>query len=282
MTAPRRYRLAVLAYPSSYREARGRELLATLADGDDDRGGPSTREAAALAYSGLQQRAGIAVSGEGLLTIAAAIVLVAAMLGLTWVERTLMLDGNVAAMHMSGPDRWWAVALVACAFTVLAAGPFDAADDRRRRMRAGLLAFPLALLFLNAPGWLFANGVPNPAELADYVSLRVQGTWANRANTVPDAAVVAAGTWLLLTVVSELRPRARLPMLAATLAIVSAAAVAATWDRPVLHVDDPRAYVDAYAQSAFADLGTGVFATGLAALVALAAVARRGSRPSGV
>ena len=277
MRAPRRYRLAVLAYPSSYREARGRELLATLADGDDDRGGPSTREAAALAYRGLQQRAGIAVSGEGLLTIAAVIVLVTAILGLTWVERTFMLDGDVAAMYMSGPDRWWAVALVACAFTVLAAGPFRAAEDRRRRRRAALLAFPLALLFLNAPGWLFANGFPNPAEFGDYLVLRVEATWANRAITVPDAAMVAAGTWLLLAVVSELRPRARLPVLAATLAILSAAAVVATWDRPVLHVDDPRAHVDAYAQSAFADLGTGVFATGLAALLALAAVARHKS-----
>jgi hypothetical protein len=63
-------------------------------------------------------------------------------------------------------------------------------------------------------------------------------------------------------------------VLATTLAIVSAAAVAATWDRPTLHVDDPRAYVDAYAQSAFADLGAGVFATALAALLALAAVTR--------
>ena len=277
MRAPRRYRLAVLAYPSSYREARGRELLATLADGDDDRGGPSMREAAALAYRGLQQRAGIAVSGEGLLTIAAVIVLVTAILGLTWVERTFMLDGDVAAMYMSGPDRWWAVALVACAFTVLAAGPFRAAEDPRRRRRAALLAFPLALLFLNAPGWLFANGFPSPAEFGDYLVLRVEATWANRAITVPDAAMVAAGTWLLLAVVSELRPRARLPVLAATLAILSAAAVVATWDRPVLHVDDPRAHVDAYAQSAFADLGTGVFATGLAALLALGAVARRKS-----
>jgi hypothetical protein len=277
MRAPRRYRLAVLAYPSSYREARGRELLATLADGDDDRGGPSMREAAALAYRGLQQRAGVAVSGEGLLTIAAVIVLATAILGLTWVERTLMLDGNVAAMHMSGPDRWWAIALVTCAFTVLAAGPFRAADDRRRRTRAALLAFPLALLFLNAPGWLFANGVPSPAEFADYLSVRVQAMWANRTITVPDAAMVAAGTWLLLTVVSELRARARLPVLAVTLAIVSAAAVVATWDRPTIHVDDPRAFVDAYAQSAFADLGTGVFATALAALLALAAIARRES-----
>ena len=277
MRAPRRYRLAVLAYPSSYREARGRELLATLADGDDDRGGPSMREAAALAYRGLQQRAGIAVSGEGLLTIAAVIVLVTAILGLTWVERLFELDGDVAIMHISGPDRWWAIALVTCAFTVLAAGPFHAAEDRHRRRRAALLAFPLALLFLNAPGWLFANGVPTPAEFADYLSVRVQATWANLEMTAPSAAMVAAGTWLLLTVVSELRPRARLPVLAVTLAIVNAAAVAATWDRPTIHVDEPRAAVDAYAQSAFADLGTGVFATGLAALLALAAVARHKS-----
>jgi hypothetical protein len=259
MRAPRRYRLAVFAYPSAYREARGRELLATLADGDDDRGGPSTREAAALAYRGLQQRAGIAVSCEGLLAIAAVIVLLTAIFGLTWVERTFLLDGQVAASYWSGPDRWWAVALVTCAFTALAAGPLRAAEDRRRRRRAALLTFPLALLVLNGPLGVFVHIVPSPGDLAEYLVANVDGIWSNRSSTVPNAAVVAAGTWLLLTVVAELRPAARVPVLAAMLAVVSVAAVVATWDRP---------------QLAFADLGTGVFATALAALLALAAVTR--------
>jgi hypothetical protein len=34
---PRRYRLALMAYPAGYRENRGPELVATLADGDERR-----------------------------------------------------------------------------------------------------------------------------------------------------------------------------------------------------------------------------------------------------
>jgi len=57
MTPPRRYRIALRAYPGRYRKGRGDELLSTLADGDDERGR-------------------IATSSDGLLVIAASLVLV--------------------------------------------------------------------------------------------------------------------------------------------------------------------------------------------------------------
>ena len=76
MTPPRRYRIALRAYPGRYRKGRGDELLSTLADGDDERGRPSTREAVALGYRGLLQRGRIATSSDGLLVIAASLVLV--------------------------------------------------------------------------------------------------------------------------------------------------------------------------------------------------------------
>jgi hypothetical protein len=62
MSAPRRYSWALRAYPAGYRAQRAHELLATLADGDDDRDRPSGREAAALTYRGLAIRARMAGS----------------------------------------------------------------------------------------------------------------------------------------------------------------------------------------------------------------------------
>jgi hypothetical protein len=270
MKAPRRYRLAVLAYPTAYREARGRELLATLADGDDDRGGPSTREAAALAYRGLQQRAGIAVSGEGLLTMAALLVLLTATFSLTWAERTFLFEGEVAVSGTDGPGRWWGLALVACAFTVLAAVPFSSVDEPRRRRRAALAAIPIALVVMAGPFGIFQYMWPSPGELADYLWWNVTAVYANRTLMVPDALLVAAGAWVLLKAVSGVAPRARFALLAGALAFASAGCIVATWARPDLPAE--------YGQSAFADLGPAVFVSGLAALLALAAVARRGSR----
>jgi hypothetical protein len=266
MKAPWRYRVAVRAYPAAYRQARGQELLATLADGDDDRGGPSMREAIALAYRGLLQRARIAVSGEGLLTIAAVLVLVTLVSSLTWAERTYFFRGEVAATGTDGPGRWWGLALLICAFAVLAAGPFRAVDDPRRR-RVAALAFPLALVVMAGPFGILAHGVPSPGELAEYVKWNVTAVYANWTMTVPNAAAVAAGTWVALRLLSELRVRARLPVLAGALACVSLATVVVTWDRPDLAAE--------YGQSAFADLGPAVFVTGLAALLALLASWRR-------
>ena len=275
MSAPRRYRLAVLAYPAGYRESRGRELLATLADGDDDRGRPSNREALALAYRGLLQRARIAVTGEGLLVIAAVLVLLTMTLGLTWVERTFLFRGEVAAMSMEGAGRWWGAALAVCAFTVIAAGPFRATGDPRRRARVALLGVPIALLLMSGPLALIQwVGAPTPAELGDYLWVYLRGIVANWQLTFVDAAIVAGGTWAALLALSRMRPRLRVSAQAVALGIAGLGAVAAAWERPELGPPIERAAVTGYAQSAFADLGVAAFVTAAAAVLAIAAGVR--------
>jgi hypothetical protein len=127
MTAPRRYRAALLAYPRGYRATRGPELLATLADGDEERGNPSSHEAAALAYRGLVMRARVAVEPEGLLVAAAVVVLLALMGNFTWATHVFLDQGEPGAMLVEGgPGKWAGLALAVAAFSVIAAGPFRA------------------------------------------------------------------------------------------------------------------------------------------------------------
>ena len=103
MTAPRRYRIALRAYPGRYRNDRGDELLSTLADGDDERGHPSSREALALAYRGLLQRGRIATSGDGLLVIAASLVLVLMLFNLSWGDSVMRLHPGIIVGWNLGP-----------------------------------------------------------------------------------------------------------------------------------------------------------------------------------
>ena len=56
MSTPRLYRFALRAYPAAYRAERAPELMATLAEGDAERGGPSLREAASLVRRGIALR----------------------------------------------------------------------------------------------------------------------------------------------------------------------------------------------------------------------------------
>lgn len=95
MRVPRHYRLALRAYPAPYRRSRGPELATTLADGDDDRGRASTREALALAGRGLAMRAGVAVSGPGLLAAAATLLAFPLALG---------VFGEVGRIFVGVPD----------------------------------------------------------------------------------------------------------------------------------------------------------------------------------
>ena len=171
MTAARRYRWALRAYPAGYRKNRGRELLSTLADGDEDRGGPSTREAVALAYRGLLERGRIAASGEGLLVIAAAIVVFTMVAGLTWAERLFLYNGQAAGTGTEGAGTWPGVALTISAFTILAAGPILAVDSARRRTAAALVSFLAALPAWSAPLAIFKYLIPDTGELVDYLGL---------------------------------------------------------------------------------------------------------------
>lgn len=266
MTAPRRYRIALFAYPARYRKSRGAELLSTLADGDEDRGGPSIREAAALAYSGLLKRGRIAVSGDGLLATAAALVLLTMFAGLTWAERPFLYDGEVGASLTEGPGSVALVALSISAFTVLAAGPFRAVDNQRRRRVAAAIAFFAALVLWSTPGAVFKHSIPDAGELAESLRWNFAGIYSSWTTTLPFAASASAGTWLALRALSAVRASARRRALAAGLVAAGAAAVTTTWSRPDL--------VAPYAQSAFADLGAAVFVTALGVLLAAVAVVR--------
>jgi hypothetical protein len=274
MSAPRRYRLALLAYPRSYRAARGRELLATLADGDDERGGPSPREAVALAYRGLAMRAGIAVSAEGLLVIAAAIVLLSLVGGFSWAERYLVPADGLGVMFgfWGGPESsWWGAALGVCAYVAIAAVAFGAADSRPARKRAALIAVPVAVAVFLVPGRLIDVGLSHPGTLPDFAWGMARSPFANWTTTLPICLAAAAASWIALGLVGRLSARARPPWLAATLAALTASVVAMTWNRPDFGGE--------YTRSAFADLQTGVFVAGLGLLVALASLAR--AQPTG-
>jgi hypothetical protein len=266
---PLRYRLALLAYPARYRTARGPELLATLADGDDDRGGASSREALALVYRGFLQRGRIALSGDGLLVVAATLVVIALFFGLTWAERVFLFRGGVAATLWTGPGTWPSVGLTVAAFTILAAGPGRAVDDARRRRIAACVAFFGALLIWSSPGSLLKHSLPSPHDLLETLKWIVPAVWANWEVTLPFAAATGAGTWLALLGLACLPRPARRPALAAGLFAAGAIAVGLTWARPDLPAE--------YGRSAFADLGAGIFVTTASMLLALVASRRRGS-----
>lgn len=269
MSAPRRYRLALLAYPRRYRKARERELLATLADGDDERGGPSSREAAALAYRGLAMRAGIAVSADGLVVIAAATVLLSLIGGFAWAERYLVPEGGagVTVGFWGGPENvWWGTALGVCAYVAIAAVAFGAAGSREARRRAAFVAVPVALAVFLTPGRLIDVGLSHPAALPDFAWVMAQSAFANWTTTLPMCVAAVASTWFSLGLLGGLSARARPPWLAVALAALTAWVVALTWHRPELEGE--------YTRSAFADLQTGVFIAGLGLLVALAALLR--------
>ena len=219
-----------------------------------------------LLYRGLVERGRIATSSGGLLVIAAAVVLFTMVTGLTWAERLFLYNGEVAARRTDGPGTWSGIALTISAFTILAGRPFHAVDSTRRRRTAACISFIAALLVWSAPFAIFKYLVPDAGQLVEYLGTNVAGISANWSITVPYAASVSAGTWLALNVLSRMRPRARRGALAAGLVAAGAVAVALTWTRPDL--------VAPYGQSAFADLGAGVFVTALGMLLAAVAVLR--------
>jgi hypothetical protein len=277
MTAPRRYRIALRAYPARYRKGRGDELLSTLADGDDERGHPSTREALALAYRGLLERGRIATSGDVLLVIAASLVLVLMLFNLSWGDSVVPVAPGITTGWNLGPGTWVEAALLASACTVLAAGPGRAVDDQRRRRIATAAVFFLALIAWAGPVGIFKYVLPSPAELADYLWVGVTGIIANWHTTVPFAAATAAATWLALTAIPRLRPAARRTALATLMAAIGVPAIALTLTQAGQPAIDGHQVIAE--PEVMTSLGAAPFVTGASILLALAASARRGSNP---
>jgi hypothetical protein len=268
MTLPRRYRLALRAYPAGYRAQRGAELSATLADGDDERGGPSTREALALAYQGLAARTRLVTSPDGLLVLAATALMAALVGGWSWAERVFLFRGEPAAFLTEAPSLWSQVALGAIALTAVAAGPLGAMDDRRRRTIAVVLAAPLAIAIFTGPGRIVTSGVPDVTTLAEFARWIAEASFHNWGLTLPAIAAAMLSTWAALRALERLDQRARLRALAIGLAILGAVNIAQAWDRPDLRAQ--------YAQSAFADLGPASYVTAVGLALAVAALLRSG------
>ena len=276
MNAPLPYRLALLAYPARYRAARGPELLATLAEGDEERGRPSAREAAALVYRGLLARAGLAIQGEGLLVAAAALVLLALVGGFTWVERPMPFRGHPAAAVFSGggPGLWWNTAVGTCAFLAIAVVAFGAADTARARRLTALLSIPLALALFIGPLKVVSVAFSHPADVPDYVWWMAAATWSNLSVTLPTCVAAAVGTYVALTALARVRPGVRPALLGTALVLLTGAVVAISWNRPEIDPNFPRSFTSGYSQSAFADLESGAFIAAAGVLVGIASLWR--------
>lgn len=264
MKTVRLYRAALRAYPPAYRKSRGPELLATLADGDDDRGHASAREAAALAYRGLAMRARLVLSPAGLLIASAAALLLAVMGSFTWAQHVFLFRGGEAAVYgTDGPEWWLVLGLALVAFLVLAAGPFRAADDPRRRRVAVLLSLPFALAIFTPPGALFHGGLPDWAIVAEFLKWSPGAIAGNWHMTLPGTLGAVLGTSVALRALGRMAPHARPRALAGALLVLGAFSIGQAWHRPDLPAE--------YAQSAFADLGTATFITVAGVALALAA-----------
>jgi hypothetical protein len=239
VNVPRRYRIALRAYPRAYREARQDEIQATLAEADDARGGrPATREAAALLRHALELRVrGSALRLAGLLVLAAAL----APSGL-WSTHTAVFEGGTGR-SLDGPDLIVRLALAAAAILALTRRPVLAAI-------AGL-SFPLAFQLVQRLAWADASGTDDSVLIGPRLSLPLC--------LLMFVAAVAAG---------RLSEVARRRAVMALLATASAAALAQAIHRP----DLPGA---GYAEPWIADLGP---AAALAAAGLLLAAASAPSR----
>jgi hypothetical protein len=131
--APKRYRLAARSFPRRWRRVHSTELLATLRERDETKGGPSWREAVALVRGGLMVR----LRGRGPLRASALMLGTAAVLPEAhWASWALDGGYGMSADFPDGPESAWR--------SVLAGLAFCAAFGRRAWLPAALL--PAAIL----------------------------------------------------------------------------------------------------------------------------------------
>jgi hypothetical protein len=271
MSTPRLYRFALRAYPAAYRAERAPELMATLAEGDEARGGPSLREAASLVRRGIALRARPLGVPDWLLVGAAALVMVALVGGFTWAERVFLFRGEAAAFATDGPGLWSALALGVGAYVALAVLLFGVLESPRRIRVTAALATPVALAVFIAPGAILRAGLSSPEELLDRIVWMAEAGFRNWTHTLPATIAAVVGTWAALKVLARLSPDTRRRALSMILASLGAVAVAQSW----LRLDLPAEY----GQSAFADLGTAAFLAAIAMLLALGALMPRHAKP---
>jgi hypothetical protein len=214
MNTPLRYRLALRAYPRSYRAQRRAEIEGTLAEASEESGGPSVREAWGLARAGFSVRVGIGAvhdSAGQLLLLFALIMLVAAFSpGRFWSMEEI--DGWPI---VTGPAPWMRILLVASGglAVIVSTGIL-----RRRLWPAwvgGLLVGGLAALLLLAGATEVAS-LLNPA-----VGFRGDPAGAGRIAAV-SATVL---TVLALAGLNRMSPRRRLLVTAVLMAATALVAI---------------------------------------------------------
>ncbi|HEY1277577.1 MAG TPA: hypothetical protein VGF25_21905 [Thermoleophilaceae bacterium] len=261
MRTPRLYRIALRAYPTAYRAARGAELAATLADGDAERGRPSKREALALVGRGLAMRVRSATAPAGLLVAAAVLMLLAVVGGFDWADTAYLSYGpGLIVAFGDGPSWALQVALGVGAYMAIVAGPFGAAESRPRRLAAAWFAAPVAIVILLTPGRLFQHGPPDGGAVGEFLrwAPAVVADWPV---TAPACAGAMLATWLGLSALGRLGQRHRERLLAGFLAVLGAVVVARIWLLPNLP--------DEYGNRSVGDLGTAALLTAGAVLVAV-------------
>jgi hypothetical protein len=106
--AERAYRLALLAYPASYRRERGLEILTTILDGGDGRW-PRAREIAAVVADGVKRRGRIAGGGSraGLLRAGVRLAVFAWLWPLAVIDACRTLYPAIGAEWIGGGADWW-------------------------------------------------------------------------------------------------------------------------------------------------------------------------------
>lgn len=117
------YRIALLAYPASYRRERGLEILTTILDGGEERW-PRVREMAAIVAGGITRRGKLAGGGTrvGSLRAGVRLAVFAWLWPLAVVEACWALYPAIGGQSISGGLSWWRGAIGA----VLALAPLGA------------------------------------------------------------------------------------------------------------------------------------------------------------
>jgi hypothetical protein len=237
MTVPElAYRIALRAYPPSYRRERGREILSTLADMQGDERRPSLRQIGALLQAGMCERGRAVTGGDRAGMWAEGCALAALVL--------LLLAATGAAFQL-GWDIWYArlgmgwplggfspvplgtVGLVRVLTAALLPWGAALAVCRGRRL------LPLAMALTSAA--LYVGGVVGFAGAGGYESWSAGQTWMQNAYQLGTAIFLAAPAALLWIAGRARRPAAHRSLAwLAVPAALTALHLASYWETTVV------------------------------------------------